>query len=1214
MIVAPCPDPEELQRLIEERLGPIREAEIEAHVESCRSCQDQLERLTARRAWALADRDRQEAVPSDGPIPDADITADLGATTDLGRATSVPRPAAASEGRMEEGETTDSGSDARPGRTDPEAAGPGDADATETAAGGAIAQDVPHARPRPHTDLAWPEIPGYELREKLGEGGMGVVFLARQIGLNRPVAIKMIRGGSQARPEHFVRFRIEAEAVARLRHPHIIQIFDIGEVDGLPYVSLELLEGGGLDDRLAGTPRPGREAAELLGTLAEALQVAHDAGIVHRDIKPSNVLFTRDGVPRITDFGLAKRMESDSKPTETDAVMGSPSYMAPEQAQGHSRDVGPAADVYALGAILYEMLTGRPPFKGVTPIETIRQVVETEVVPPSRLVPKIDRDLETICLKCLNKEPVKRYESARALAEDLERYRGGETIHARRTPLVERGWKWTKRRPAAATLLAVVVLLMLGAIAWGGLYLDGRNRTKLERSQQALGLVSDWSPLDGAERETTSGDSRDKLERVRSNIATFKGRLQNVDKALVPELPAQVETASARNAAKLREQSDRDAREKQERDERELFAKFDGLRTQAQLNAAEYLLNPADEHTRFRGLVRQALAVYARDPRATDENWALADELPAIFSVAEKATIAEGCYDLLLLLSQTTKPAAGLKILDRAARLHPEPTAAYHLRRAECLARLGDVAGRRREEELAAGRRPVTALDHFLIGRERLIARRWEEAVESLEMAVELDRNLTAARYLLAIGYFQEQPKRLEEALSSIHTCLQVHPDQVGLYLLEALILGEQRRHLLGVADEHPAEAMALRRRADAAFEAAKRDYRTALAGHPDDDVRYVLLVNRGGMYLQADRHADSLTDLEAAIRLKPGPSEAYATLAQWHQRRARLEDSSRAFAQAIERARDPAMRVALHRVRARLHSSRRDTTPEQRAEALRDLEEAIRLGGDDRSKIADDQVERARLLFHGGQAEAALDACAAAIALVGLHAEALQLRISALMALKRYDEVLGSCDAYLSREKPTVEVLEIRGLARLARRELSGAIADFTRAIELRPDLAPTVKARLLNGRGWAYHFADATRLALEDFEASLTLVADQAEAHAGRGFARVRLGDWKAAVADAEAALRLVGTMSTGESGPDARLQTRFNIARIYAQATEFAAGEVGRQGERALGLYRIYRGCALDQLRQALEDVPAPERARLLADPALRPLRLGRGTATT
>ena len=193
---------------------------------------------------------------------------------------------------------------------------------------------------------------------------MGIVYKARQLGLNRLVAIKMIIGGSQVRTAHLARFRVEAEAVARLRHPNILQIYDIGEVDGLPFVSLELLEGGDLDDRLAGTPQPGRSGAELMATLARAVDAAHKAGIIHRDLKPTNILFTEDGIPKITDFGLAKRLESDSRQTETGQIMGTPSYMAPEQASGNTKDVGPAADVYALGAILYEMLTGRPPFMG----------------------------------------------------------------------------------------------------------------------------------------------------------------------------------------------------------------------------------------------------------------------------------------------------------------------------------------------------------------------------------------------------------------------------------------------------------------------------------------------------------------------------------------------------------------------------------------------------------------------------------------------------------------------------------------------------------------------------------------------------------------------------------------------------------------------------------------------------------------------------------
>ena len=238
---------------------------------------------------------------------------------------------------------------------------------------------------------------------------MGVVYKARHRPLNRIVALKMVLDGKHAHAEYRERFRIEAEAVARLRHPNIIQIYDLGEAHGCPFVTLELLEGGSLADRLRGTTQPSRAAAELVATLALAMHAAHRAGIVHRDLKPSNVLFDHDGTPKITDFGLAKRLEVEDGHTQTGQIMGTPSYMAPEQAQGDVRQIGPPADIYALGALLYEMLTGRPPFKGSSVMETLHQVIYDDVVPPSRIEPRIARDLETICLKCLHKEQPKRY-------------------------------------------------------------------------------------------------------------------------------------------------------------------------------------------------------------------------------------------------------------------------------------------------------------------------------------------------------------------------------------------------------------------------------------------------------------------------------------------------------------------------------------------------------------------------------------------------------------------------------------------------------------------------------------------------------------------------------------------------------------------------------------------------------------------------------------
>jgi tetratricopeptide (TPR) repeat protein len=287
---------------------------------------------------------------------------------------------------------------------------------------------------------------------------MGVVYHARQVQLHREVAVKMILAGAHAGEKELSRFRTEAEAIARLQHPNIVQIFEIGEQNGLPFISLELVSGGSLDKKLAGNPQDPRAAAALVRTLAQAIHAAHQAGVIHRDLKPANVLLARDGAPKITDFGLAKRLDEAVSQTQSGAVMGTPSYMAPEQAAGKTKDVGAPADVYALGAILYEMLTGNPPFKAPTPMDTILQVIAHEPVPPSRQQPKVPRDLETICLKCLQKEPTKRYASAEKLAEDLCRFLAGQPIVARPVGMLELLWKWVKRRPATAALIAVLVL------------------------------------------------------------------------------------------------------------------------------------------------------------------------------------------------------------------------------------------------------------------------------------------------------------------------------------------------------------------------------------------------------------------------------------------------------------------------------------------------------------------------------------------------------------------------------------------------------------------------------------------------------------------------------------------------------------------------------------------------------------------------------------
>ncbi len=321
-----------------------------------------------------------------------------------------------------------------------------------------------------------PAVPGYEIQAELGRGGMGVVYRAWQTSLKRTVALKMIRGGLHAGPEDLERFRSEAEAVARLQHPNIVQIHEVGEYrigdeGSRPFFSLEYVDGGSLAQwlaqRLKSAPESPARAAELVETLARAVHAAHQRGIIHRDLKPANVLLTANGTPKIADFGLAKQLDDDATRTRSGAILGTPSYMAPEQAAGKIREITTATDVYALGAILYELIAGRPPFRGETMLETLEQVRSQEPVSPSRLQPRLPRDLVTICLKCLQKEPRQRYGSAEALADDLRRFRNHESILARPVGGLERTYRWCRRNPAAVAIMAVLLISVLAVTGTG---------------------------------------------------------------------------------------------------------------------------------------------------------------------------------------------------------------------------------------------------------------------------------------------------------------------------------------------------------------------------------------------------------------------------------------------------------------------------------------------------------------------------------------------------------------------------------------------------------------------------------------------------------------------------------------------------------------------------------------------------------------------------
>jgi tetratricopeptide (TPR) repeat protein len=1075
--------------------------------------------------------------------------------------------------------------------------------AVTVGAGNPVAAEVPIATLTPE---------GYEILGRLGQGGMGVVYKARQKDLNRLVALKMIHSRGRPDAKQRGRFRREAESVARLHHPNVVQIYETGEHDGRPFLAMEYVEGTNLERFLAGKPQPVRESARLVATLAEAVQHAHEADVVHRDLKPANILLqtkertTGDTgntgennqneylfsgsfpvspvspvvpfVPKITDFGLAKLLDDDTGQTYDGQVMGTPSYMAPEQASGNSGVAGPWTDIWALGAILYELLTGWPPFKGETLWDTLEQVRTLDPVPPSRLRPKVPRDLEIICLKCLRKAPQARYASAAALAEDLRRFLDDRPILARPVGWGKRAVKWVRRRPALAALAFVLLASISGATGFAIWHnaelqwqltreLDQTNRERIDalhdaaeemlQAGKAAARVKDWEvatrQLSGAIGKTRNEPELEALGEEAQRCLDEIGAARRQHDAFVrlsgkawPELPR-------------------------------VISRDDSVDRDETLRSAWRALDVVGIRPDNRG----GPAVDAR-----------------FFSNEEREEIGCDCYRLLLVLAVAeATPTRGrppteaqflraLAILDRAEATG-RGSRAIHLRRAGLLEQLGRPAG----EQIKAAERikAQDAVDLFLEGVTLFAEGRLEQAARRFTRSLDLRRNDFWAQYhrsLCNLRLAVEHPERagqywraVEEGLT---TCIAGRPDFLLSYVLRGYVRGE-------LGDAAGSEA----------------DFTAVLARKPDPLTRYALLVNRGTV--RSRRHetkAEAEQDLLQAIDLQPKLFQAHLNLARVYQENGKLKEARAEYDEAIALAGNTPAGVALYRRRGRLliEMNENDT-------ALRDLDKAVRLAAGRPStgrnrEVALDHLDRASLLRQAGKLDEAVQACKQATLAFPALVAAYRVHGEILFRQEKFADALLLLSLYLEASKqspmaapPPASVYRMRALALARTNKPVEALADYNRALDQKVDAAT------LSERGWLYVRNEAPKLAENDFARAIKEDPKFGDAYNGRGFLRVvRDGKSETGVADAEFALKY---------GPET-WRLVYNAARVYAQASQPALLERDPHLSRAQieDLCARYQGRAVELIRKALalqkgEQVEKFWKGVVLEDSALKPI---------
>jgi tetratricopeptide (TPR) repeat protein len=857
-------------------------------------------------------------------------------------------------------------------------------------------------------------------------------------------------------------------------------------------------------------------------------------------------------VPKITDFGLAKQLDADTGMSRTGIPHGTPSYMPPEQAAGKVREIGPLADVYSLGAILYEMLTGRPPFQGESQYDTLDQVRNQEPVPPRRLQPKVPRDLETICLKCLQKEPHKRYPSAQELADDLRRFLDNVPIQARPVPAWERGWKWVRRHPAHAALAGALVLAVLGSLSGAvfyALYERAARQAESQRAEAELRRLERGQQMELHHKLAEEAEAAGNLPVARGH---YERALDAEPDAPDPDRRRDLEEGRDRVARALEEQAaHRDFLEKRRR-----FEEHRGEVLFHQISLSE--------HTR----AADRAAILREAPAALEQFGVTAADRPAeagqrllayrrhFASPRQMQEVAAGCYQVLLAWAEAAavvEPPGkqALRLLELAAalgRAHDLPAPrAFHLQRARCLALMGNEGEAGKERDQAGQMQPATALDLFLTALDSYHQGRLPQAATACQEVLQQEKDHFWAQYLQALCYLKT--KQWQSARVGMTACLGRRPNFYWPQLMRAIAhsnLGEQ--------------------------DLAEADFAQVYQQSGDPLACALALTSRGAMRARQKRWDEAVTDLWQAIELQPDAPEPYVNLAHAYRGGKDWADALDVLDQALALwPGDP----ELYYTRAWVHRDRQDP-----AAARRDFAQVIahEPPGSTSERLAGAYLELGILRHEAGQYPVALASFDAALRIRPDDSRAHYQRFGTLYALERFADAGEALDDYLrAGGKPTPDLYLARGLIHMQLREYPRAFVVFSESLQLQKD------ATTLSWRGWARLRMADTKGALADFEAALKLDRNHVDALCGRGDARVRLGEVASGIADIDEVL--------DRGGPRRKATVLFSAACVYARA----AGKLAAQqpaGRPASTTVARYQERAIDLLRETLGKIPAEQ----------------------